>query len=400
MATANENIRDALIRHQVSLQRLSAGLGQEAVAILDKTESQLVADIETAIANGATVESDAGLRKLQRLEDVVRAIRTEAIDTIAQNAEDSAIALVRHEAEFTANTLDGKSPVLLDLTLPNAATLAALVTGNPFEGQLLSTWMDRLAEDDATRIVDAVKVGMTRGLSTDDILRSVVGNGDFNGADGTTQITRNRIGGLLRTAVNAFSNMARNQVVLANRDVVEFERYTATLDSHTTIICAGLDGNIYKVDEGRFPPQHFGCRSIRVPALSPTAIGDRPMKPYTERTLVSEFADANGLDAITRDDIQRGLKGAFDTWARARVREMAGTTAASTTYSQFLRGQSAAFQDEVLGATKAALFRDGGLPLSGFTNRAGGELTLAQLAQSEAAAFRKAGIDPANYKVS
>jgi hypothetical protein len=56
------------------------------------------------------------------------------------------------------------------------------------------------------------------------------------------------------------------------------------------------------------------------------------------------------------------------------------------------------FQNDTLGITKAKLFREGGLNLDKFVNRNGDELTLAQLAEREAAAFRAAGLDPDKYR--
>jgi hypothetical protein len=397
MATANELIRDALIRHQISLQNLSQGLSQEAVLILDRTEANIADEIRAAVAKGATVETDAGLRKLQRLEDVVSKIRADAIDGIASTFEADAIDLVRHEAEFSASVLDDKSPTYLDLTLPDPTTLAALVTASPFEGNLLSEWFSRLADKDATQITDAVKIGLTRGLGIDDIVRMAIGSSGVNGTDGVTQITRNSLRSIIRTAVNAYSNSARTATFDANKDVIGFERYTATLDSHTTVICAGLDGTIYPVGEGKYPPQHWGCRSIRVAALDWEAVGNRPMKPLTEDMIVKEFADRNGIIAKTRADIQRGLKGAFDKFAQQRMRELTGTVAAKVNYEQFLTGQSTAFQNQVLGVAKAKLFRDGGVTLSSFVNRRGQELTLDQLATQERAAFQRAGLDPTRY---
>ena len=49
-------------------------------------------------------------------------------------------------------------------------------------------------------------------------------------------------------------------------------------------------------------------------------------------------------------------------------------------YDTFLRRQTAEFQNEVLGPSRADLFRDG-MAVDRFTDRAGNELTLAQLRQ-------------------
>jgi hypothetical protein len=50
-----------------------------------------------------------------------------------------------------------------------------------------------------------------------------------------------------------------------------------------------------------------------------------------------------------------------------------------------------------MGVTKAKLFRDGGLELDKFVHRNGDELTLRELAQKHADAFRAAGLDPSKY---
>jgi hypothetical protein len=62
-----------------------------------------------------------------------------------------------------------------------------------------------------------------------------------------------------------------------------------------------------------------------------------------------------------------------------------------------MKRQPAAFQNDVLGVTKAKLFRKGDLTLDQFIDRRGNELTLKQLASQQADAFKNAGLDPKNY---
>lgn len=397
--TANERVQDAFIRHQVRLQQLSAGLSRELIDLLDVTERSIGREIRAALEGGAGVDTSASLRRLQFLEDSIGKIRGAAMGDLAGMLEDQMGALVRHEAEFTSITLDVESPTELDTSLPSEATLVSLVVDEPFEGQLLKEWMDRLSDGDSRRIRDSVRVGLTRGLSIDDIVRMALGSTEFDGADGATAMTRNQVNSLVRTAVNAFSNMARDRTYRENADLIDYEMYHATLDSRTTPICRSLDGKVYPRGEGKFPPQHFGCRSIRVAVLSGVAAGLRPLKGSTERQLSREFGEANGFRALTREDIPRGMRGQFDKFSRQRVRELTGSAPASTTYADFLGRQSKDFQDEVLGVTKARLFRDGGLTdLGKYVTRSGQELTLAQLAVKERSAFLKAGLDPKRFR--
>lgn len=100
----------------------------------------------------------------------------------------------------------------------------------------------------------------------------------------------------------------------------------------------------------------------------------------------------------TLDTLPRGHKGRFDAFERDFIRARTGRVSATTSYQDWLSRQSPAFQDDVLGKTRGRLFRVGGLRLDRFVNRRGDALTLAELAQREADAFRKAGLNPDTTK--
>lgn len=114
--------------------------------------------------------------------------------------------------------------------------------------------------------------------------------------------------------------------------------------------------------------------------------------------MLNEFIEQNNLPRVTsRDALPYGTKGKFDRYSRQRVRELVGPVPADTTYSEWLTGQSKQFQEDVLGVTKAQLFRDGDLTLDRFVDRAGNELNLNEIAKRDAQAFRDAGLDPADF---
>ena len=118
----------------------------------------------------------------------------------------------------------------------------------------------------------------------------------------------------------------------------------------------------------------------------------------SQRQILREFAAEEGLGKLTsRDDIPYGLKGKFDKFNRRRLRESIGQVPAKTTYQEWLKTQSQAFQDDVLGKVRAKLFRQGNLTLDKFVNRAGDEIPLRDLARREMSAFRAAGLNPRDY---
>jgi len=63
------------------------------------------------------------------------------------------------------------------------------------------------------------------------------------------------------------------------------------------------------------------------------------------------------------------------------------------TYGQWLKDQPASVQDQVLGPKRAELFRSGGLKIDRFFNDKGQLLSLDQLRERDAAAFKRAGLD-------
>jgi hypothetical protein len=71
---------------------------------------------------------------------------------------------------------------------------------------------------------------------------------------------------------------------------------------------------------------------------------------------------------------------------------MNGQVPASLTYPQWLKQQSAAIQDEVLGATRGRLFRNGQVKIDQFVNNAHEVLPLAELIKKERAVFAALGI--------
>ena len=71
---------------------------------------------------------------------------------------------------------------------------------------------------------------------------------------------------------------------------------------------------------------------------------------------------------------------------------MDGQVPADMTYQDWLRKQPASRQDDILGVTKGKLFRQGGLTLDRFVDRAGRELNLTELRKKNAEAFAKAGL--------
>jgi SPP1 gp7 family putative phage head morphogenesis protein len=399
--TANEQLQDAVIRHQIGLYRYAGSVRNRVLALLDATERDLVEILQRRGVRlvGRDPRETVTQGRLKALLAEVRELRRRALTEAFGTLRDELKQLVVAEAEWAARAVQTVSPVQMSVTLPEPNTLRALVTHRPFEGAVLSQWAQTVTRSDVQRIYRAVQLGMVQGEPLPMITRRVVGTAAQRGANGLTQMTRNHLTTITRTAVHSMANAAQSQTWQENSDIFTHERFTATLDARTTPICRSEDGKIYKVGEGPTPPLHYNCRSVRVPVIDPKQAGFRPTRAATQRQLLREYAKANNLQGVrSRADLPRGHAGRFDSFSRTRVRELTGRTPASTNYQEFLGRQSRQFQDDVLGPNRAALFRRGGLTLDKFVDRATGrQYTLAELARREAEAFRRAGLDPDDF---
>jgi hypothetical protein len=148
---------------------------------------------------------------------------------------------------------------------------------------------------------------------------------------------------------------ARNESMKANEDLIAAKVSMATLDSHTSLLCAGYDKAEYNmqnepINGNKKPyleiPRHFNCRSYWSYAI----------KSFKEL----------GLNI---DDFTPSTRASMD-----------GQVPAATTFEQFLANKSEAWQDTYLGKGKAKLWRDGKITLSDMVSGTGRELTLDELA--------------------
>lgn len=399
MKTINEELLDAMVRHQTYLLRYSSHIRNLITSILNASELDLAEKIRDRLRNYSGLQTPVECQRLERLNKQLATIRIGAWNKAGEFLENEMVQLAYQEPIYMSKAFNAVLPVVIETTMPSTRMLRAIALSRPFEGRILKDWAEHMAREDIRRIHGAIQMGMVAGESNETIARRVVGTRVLKGSDGVTEIGRRQVQSITRTAVMHIANSARNEFMAQNADIIQGEYFVATLDSRTTPVCMANDGERFELGKGPMPPLHWGCRSLRVAAFDGGAVGERPAKPYNERQLVEEYAQENGLGRIARrDDLPYGTKGTFDKWRQKRVRQLVGQIPAGTSYNKWLKGQSVEFQNDVLGVTKAKLFREGGLSLDKFVDRNGGELNLAQLAQKEASAFKAAGLDPDNFR--
>lgn len=397
MATSNEIFLDSLTRHQIELLRFSKTTQNKIIALLDKTDVIMSARIRSILKAGTGLTTPAQVKRLDRLLVVIDSIRLDAWREGRELLNQEMIALAKAEPVIVDGLIKASLPVVIQTELPSAALLKNIAIRQPFRGRLLKQWASTAQAADLAAIKAVIQAGMVAGDSIDSMVRGVIGTKAFPRI-GATQAARHNIEAIVRTAVMHISNASRREFYLLNTDIINVEQFVATLDSGTTAVCRANDNELFELGEGPQPPLHVGCRSLRIPAMDDEELSERPAQPFTEKQLLREFAQENKLGKITnRNQLPRGTKGKYDLFKRGRLKELVGPVPASTSYSDFLRRQSVANQEDILGIAKSKLFREGNLTLDKFVDQRGKELTLRQLALKHEEAFKAAGLDVDDY---
>lgn len=372
MATVNQRLYNNSVRHQIGILRYSSGVVKTLVGIFNRATYTMLNSIsahDPSLGGGSFSAS-----RLAALLDHIKA-QTEAMGKeIADSLDKSVRDLAEHEVSHTIDAIDKAFPVDvvrgikgdddletkkasfgLLLGVPTAEQVYAAISSRPFEGRIMDEYYKDLPASIFDRLKATISQGFTNGQTTDQIIRSLRGTRAANFTDGLLQQSRRSIERTTRTALNHTATVAREQVYKKNDDLISGVRWVSTLDMRTSDVCQALDGEVFPPDEGPRPPAHFNCRSTTTPIT----------KSWREL----------GFDI---DELPPGTRASMD-----------GQVPDTETYSSWLGRQSAEVQNDVLGPTRAELFREGGLTLDRFVDDAGNTLTIDQLRIREADAFAK-----------
>jgi SPP1 gp7 family putative phage head morphogenesis protein len=246
------------------------------------------------------------------------------------------------EVAATSDSIQSVIPDALQVSYaaPSDATLLAIAQGTTFHGDLLGGWVEGVSDRVVREYTRELNFGMAAGETGDQIIRRIRGTVASDFEDGVLGGSRREIEALVRSSVRHVGEQARRIVYAANADLVTEYQWVATLDTRTCPTCGPLDGQTFAVDRGPLPPAHFNCRCTTTPVLA--------------------SGKALGLPPATRAS-------------------MDGQVPESLRYQDWLEGQPASVQDEILGPARARLLRSGEAELGDFTDDRGRLLNLDEL---------------------
>lgn len=376
--TANDHWWSMLVLHRVLAGRHADHITDEALHVLSASDERITRLVRTLFAEGLTPA-----RVEKSIDEIVK-LREESGWSVARKRVAEAFTeFAGFESGFHRGLFGVVTPVQWGDTLAEAATVLALTTA--FHGRTLRQWLRDTQRAETGRLTTMLRASLSNGLGASYVTATL----------GTTA---NHIRSVVRTGVAHVSEQSLASFVSVNKRLFGTELFVAVLDNRTTPVCQANDGRRFPAGEGPIPPLHFGCRSIRTPAIASEAVGERPAREATQAMLEREYAKRQGWEQpLRRADLPRGHKGTFDAFARQRIRELTGVLPAKVTFTGWLRGLPVQTQDDILGVTRGRLFRAGKLELTSFVDALGKRLTLVELAKSHRAAFLAAGLDVSGY---
>jgi len=203
----------------------------------------------------------------------------------------------------------GASLLALRLGQLGEAIVADIVRRRPINGRLFKEWTDGLRTDEAARLARALRLAVASGIGGEDLVSE---------ARQALRVTARNVEGLAQSLATHASALAREETLSDASGLVAW-RWVSILDGRTSDICRARSGKVYPVDEPHpTPPAHVRCRSSIVPVFA-------------------------GQGPVLEEN-----------------------------YGQWLARQDAEAQDEILGPSRAALFRSGRFKLDDFVEEPSG----------------------------
>src|SRR5690625_3157496 len=299
------------------------------------------------------------IKRLEELLNSVRKLNTKAFKSVDKELTKELKEFAKYESGYQLQLFRAAIPsevvVKVGIASVNANQVYAAAMARPMQGRLLKTWAQGIEVERLIRIKDAIAIGFTEGQTTDQIIRRIRGTRAKGYSDGVIDITRRHLASVVQTALGHTAAVAREHFDEANVDLIKGYIWLSTLDNKTSDGCRIRDGLRYDKNHkpighkipwlsgpGRL---HFNCRSVET----------RILKSLREL----------GLDV---EDFKPSTRASMN-----------GQVPADTTYGQWLKKQPEHIQDDVLGKTRADLFRAGKVSFDRFYSDKGVFLTLSEL---------------------
>lgn len=325
----NEILLDAAVTRDIFLNRWSDTVVKKILRHIRDVQRDILAQL----AAGSTTEWNRN--RLTLLLAQFEQIQIAARMRIEADLDAELSALVSAELESSKATIsDAIEAGGIDarVSFVDPVTVKQIVMAKPFQGALLREWLDGYSDADKKRLRRAITIGMEEGETVSQIasrIKKALG------------LSANDAEAIVRTAISHIQNRVRHEFFKTNDHLIKRYMWLSILDKRTSDICKRRSNKIYVVgrDPNPVPPAHIRCRSTIVHLIEGQPIPD------------------------------------------------------PKSYDEWLRNQPIEIIEDILGVTRAKLYKDGGLSIDDLITAKGRRYTLDELRAKERGAWKKARID-------
>lgn len=233
--TVNEKLLDASIAHQIDLTYYSNNVVNRIIAILKKSDSEIVIQLQIALerlpASSFTVE------RLDLILAAVRSLNSQAYSELSGVINKELADLVEYEITHQKQLFDNVLPVQVSTTTVNIEQVYAAALARPFQGKLLKEFMQALETDKAVRIRDAIRMGYIEGQTISQIVQRVRGTKALLYKDGIIEINKRNAEAVVRTAIGHTAAFTKDRFLEQNNEIIKALKWHSTLDGRTSEIC-------------------------------------------------------------------------------------------------------------------------------------------------------------------
>lgn len=373
-------IQDDVVGHSVDLQRVSAAVRHQTLRTLKKVEGDLLAALARIdpTEGGPRVQQ----RRLQTLLEQTRETIRSGYRKINADHLSDMKDLAAVESDFAMLAVNSAVKVELASTALPPAAVKSIASDILIEGAPSSDWWARQAADLQARFTDQIRRGMLAGESLGQLAQRIRGTKAAGYKDGVMGIPTQSAEKLIRTSVQTVANDARFETYRLNDDVVRGVQWVATLDNRTSIICMALNGKVWDLDKKPVghkqpwpgPTAHWNCRSTQIPVLKSwdELAAEGFDVPQPDESKVNKLFKQNlkdmGFDDAEISKIIRDGRSSMD-----------GQVAKDLTFDAWLRRKPKAMQNEMLGETKAELWRQKKITLAEMIDQKNRPLTIDEI---------------------
>ncbi len=360
MPTAPEQLKNIEIRNQVFLEGLKEGEHRKFAKFLIELSSDI---FKRLTLEGETIKSKRRLQILLKdFTEIQSAIYTEYSEMLTIDLGEITLDQADFESEalnLTVENFDSVIPAPIQL-LTSARVVPMSVQGLTSK-PLLQPFIKDWTTDSINRVNTIIQQGFAQGKTVNQMSLEIRGTKQQKFKNGVLAKINRDNRAIIRTAVQHVASVGRTETMRQNSDLVKGYEWVSTLDSRTSSQCRSLDSRSFDIGGGPLPPIHINCRSTT------TAILDDRFN----------FLDENAKRPAVGE-------------------KKIGQVAADKTYYEWLKTQSAKFQNSVIGVTRGKLLRNGGLTAEKFArlslDKSFRPLTLDEMRAKRPEVFEKANV--------